>query len=188
MSDSLPNGPGHDDVQLTPEGMLRRTVVRSLAHAAWAAPVIVAASAAPAFAVSGPAAVTTTVSGSRTDAVLTIAITLTNSNTGPAGVTTLVVTATPLPATGSTISSSDPVITNADGWVFTTRSGNSGGRTYNFSNPNVPGAPTSTGTAQSTLIFTVPVGAGLAAPSSGTITAVPTVANGTSSGGAGAWS
>jgi len=38
----------------------RRAVLRTAGHAAWAAPVIVAASAAPAMAVSGAAAITTT--------------------------------------------------------------------------------------------------------------------------------
>ena len=187
MSDvrSTPPDQSPDNQQST--GLSRRTVVRTAAHSAWVAPVIVAASAAPAFAASGPAAVTTSVTGSRTDGTLTITVTLTNANTGPAGATTLVVTATPAPVTGSTIQSSDPAITNAEGWVFTTRSGNSGGRTYNFTNPNVPGAATPTGTATSTLVFTVPVSDGLVAPSSGTITAVPTVASGASTGGAGAW-
>ena len=76
-------------------GLSRRTVVRTAAHSAWAAPLILAATAAPAFALSSPALITTTVSGNQSGTMLTVTVALTNANTGAAGQTTLAVTAAP---------------------------------------------------------------------------------------------
>jgi hypothetical protein len=61
-------------------GMDRRTLLRAGAATAWSVPLVQAATAAPAFAVSGPANLSTT-SGtiSRANGVYTINITVTNS-------------------------------------------------------------------------------------------------------------
>ncbi len=167
-------------------GISRRAVVRTAGHAAWMAPAIVAASAAPSFAASGPAAISTTVTGSRSEGMLTVTVTLTNANTGAAGPTALSVGVTPLP-NGGTVLSADPTMVSADGWSFDSRSGNSGGRTYFFSRPDVAGAATSTGTASTTLVFAVPVVESIAMISTGRLVATPIVTNGAATSGASTW-
>lgn len=180
--------PGSRDVNVRGD-LSRRSVLRTGVHAAWVAPVIVAVGAAPAVAASGPALVTTTVSANHTSSDLSILVFLTNSNTGSAGLTTVAVTATP--AVG-TVDANVPRIFTPDGWVYVDQSaGPLGARTFNFMRAEIPGAASATGMFRTTLQFFVnvtpvpaPVGGSL---SSGSIRAVPMVANGTAAEGTGSW-
>lgn len=60
---TVPDFTSSDDKSLGSSALSRRTVVKTAAHTAWAAPVVIAASAAPAFAASGPAALSPSISG-----------------------------------------------------------------------------------------------------------------------------
>ncbi len=163
-------------------GASRRKILKG---AAWTAPVVVMASAAPAFAASGPAALTTRIEAYDGGGKLTVIPTITNANTGAAGHTTLAITATP---TVGTISDADPVLLSSGaGFVFVSRTAGPGpARNYLFETANVPGASSPTGTAPVAFAFEVPV-TGPANQSSGTITAVPTPTNGNGTPGSGTW-
>lgn len=134
----------------------RRTVLKG---AAWGAPAIVVVSAAPAMAASGPAVVTTAISGSVTGTTLSVSVVLTNANTIASGLTNVTVTVTPTAVTGGSITGTNASVagTSTAGWTGGTGTAGTGGaRSFAFSNATgVPGAATPTGTASSTLNFTV---------------------------------
>jgi hypothetical protein len=120
-------------------GLTRRRVVRTAGTAAWAAPVIVAASGAPAYAVSPSAAVLTAIDpsflilGNR----IRISVTYTNRGTGPAGSMTVTVTLTPV---AGTLIDQDPPMQHPD-FVFVDRtSGPGGAQVLNFMkvDPQIP--------------------------------------------------
>lgn len=166
-------------------GTTRRAVIRTAGHTAWAAPVIIAATTAPAFAASGAAAITTVIGGARSGTLgdtLTITTTLTNSNTGAGGATTLVVQATP--TTVTTINGGAPTNVTA-GWTFAGEDGTPDSRIYTFTRPDIEGAATPAGTSTTPLAFDVTLTLGTIF--SGDLTATPSVTSGTASGGSGSW-
>ncbi len=166
-------------------GTSRRNVLKG---AAWSAPVVVMASAAPAYAVSGEAALTTVIEQASNevrdgDDVLTVITRVTNLNTGSPGLVTLVFTVQP---TGGTIESADPTVLNVGaGFVFVSKEAvGAGGYSYTFTNSTFVGASDATATEPKTFAFTVPV-TGLSA---GGINVVTTPTNGTAAPAAGrAW-
>ncbi|WP_323791930.1 hypothetical protein [Nocardioides sp.] len=139
-------------------GASRRKVLKG---AAWTAPVVVMASAAPAFAVSGPAALTTIIEEAYNEVrdevtVLTVITEVTNANTGSPGAVTTVFTVLP---TGGTITDADPTVLNLGaGFVFVSKAAAGvGGYSYTFTNGNFPGAPDATSTISRAFAFAVPV-------------------------------
>lgn len=116
----------------------RRTIVRTTAHAAWAAPVILAATAAPAMAASGAAVITTTVP-SFTIPQSHIRASLTFSNSGTVAPVSMSVTVTISPLLG-TLQDIDPRI-NSAGFGLTSRVVNAdGSHTIMFTklDPQIP--------------------------------------------------
>jgi hypothetical protein len=126
----------------------RRTVVRTAATAAWTAPVIVAASAAPVYAATPSAAVlqapapTVSLLGN----AITIRSSYQNLGTGPADSMSVTVTVT---ATVGSITASEPVMEN-DTFAFVSQSGNATERVYTF----VKVAPQIAAGDDATLAFT----------------------------------
>ncbi len=80
---AVPNDPSTTDRTLDGSGLSRRTALRAAGVGAWAVPAIVAASAAPAFAASGPPAISTLVAATRNGGRVTVRTTLVNSNSQP---------------------------------------------------------------------------------------------------------
>ncbi|MGA8847738.1 MAG: hypothetical protein WB471_14080 [Nocardioides sp.] len=161
----------------------RRAVLRG---AAWTAPAIVLATAAPATAASGGAQVTTRISPTTDDPGhnLHIAIQFDNSGPGSTGRTTVHVTC--LPTTG--VVDPTPPSAVSSGWVAgkptPTDLGN--GQIFPFTSADgIRGIPS--GVAATFLFFDVKVGPDSVLQSAGTITtsAVPT--SGTVVDGVGAW-
>lgn len=169
-----------------PSALTRRRVLSTAGTAAWTAPVIVAATAAPAVASSGSLVSTTDVQGSRAGGMLTVSATFTNQSPVPTSAMNVQVV---LDAIQGTIQSADPASVTG-GFSFMSRSGNSGGRTYVFTKdaPQLSGSATP-GTATATLTFEVPatpdaIPGGL---STGTITATPSPTPSAGSPGIGSW-
>ena len=166
-------------------GASRRNVLKG---AAWTAPVVVMATAAPAYAVSGEAALTTVVESAYNEVrdevnVLTVITKVTNANTGAPGLTTLVFTLQP---TGGTIVDADATVLNVGaGFVFATKApAGVGGFRYTFTNSTFVGAADAASTEEKSFAFTVPV-TGLSA---GGINVTTTPTNGTAAPGVGrAW-
>lgn len=153
----------------------RRTVLRG---AAWSAPAIVIATAAPAYAASGAASITQTVSGvvDSGTLVMTTTVDFLNSNTGATTATVVV----RLGASAGQVSGAAPGAVSP-GWAFvsSTPAGSAAIRWYTFSG-TIPGATDASGpssVAASVLSFTVPVeAANLPGPvSAGTIWSTVTV-------------
>lgn len=162
----------------------RRRVIKG---AAWAAPVIVMASAAPAFAASGPASVSTTVlpatdSGGR----LPVTINFLNRNTESTGLTTVIVTFTPTPGFGSV--TKDEAFEVTPGWNYLGSGNSTTAPTFSFSRAaGIDGAASSTGTATTTLSFEVGVVGNALGQSAGTISVSIIPTRGNTAGGSGAW-
>jgi hypothetical protein len=152
-------------------GSSRRTVLKG---AAWTAPVVVLATAAPAAAVSGSANVAQTASGSvdQPAELLTTSIDFVNSNTGSTTASIVV----RLSASAGQMGAADPISVSA-GWVFVSATpvGNAAIREYTFSG-TIPGASDATSTQASFLRFEVPVEPADSLPSAGSIRATTTVA------------
>lgn len=156
----------------------RRSVLKG---AAWAAPAIVVATAAPALAASADALVTINIPTTANNGTnLPVQVTFTNVNTRSTGQTDLAIVFTPGVGQGSVDADAPAFTTNDAGW---TNQGNTlntltGARTFNFrSTTGIPGAATVTGTAVSTLVFQVKVTQANGA-SSGGISASATPARG----------
>ena len=162
----------------------RRTVIGG---AAWAAPAIVVAAAAPAFAASGPASVTTTVRpASDANGRLPITIDFLNRNTGSTRLTTVIVTLTPTPLFGSVTPGSAVDVTG--GWTFLGSGNSTTAPTFSFSkSTGIDGAATSTGTATTTLSFAVTVVPNQLGQSAGTIDVIVSPGNGSVASGDGLW-
>ncbi len=162
-------------------GTSRRRVIKG---AVWTAPAIVIATAAPAFAASGPAAVTTTVRpATHSDTKLPITIDFLNRNTGATGLTNVFVKFTP---TAGTVTKSS-VADVAPGWTFNGSSNDAAAPTLAFSHATgIAGAPTASGTATTTLSFTATV-VPVAGQSAGTIAVSVSPSTGSITGGNGGW-
>ncbi len=121
---------GEQDLNHASTGLSRRRLVKTAGNAAWAAPVIVAASAAPAYASSGSAAVlqAPAPSVSLLGNAITIRSRYQNIGTGPADSMTVTVTVT---ASVGSITASEPVMEN-DAFAFASQSGNATTRAYTF--------------------------------------------------------
>lgn len=133
----------------------RRTVLKG---AAWTAPAIVLATAAPAFAASGAASITQTVSGVVDNGTLLMTTTVNFLNTNTGATTAGVVVR--LGATAGGVSGAVPTAVS-DGWSFVgaTPEGSAAIRWYSFSG-TIPGATSASGassTRASVLSFTVAV-------------------------------
>ncbi len=157
------------------QGSSRRTVLKG---AAWTAPAIVLATAAPAVALSGAANITQSASGvlDRPSLTMRTTIAYVNANTGATTATTTVV----LRSSAGQIGAGDPTAVSA-GWAFVsvTPVGSAGIRTYTFSGV-IPGAPSATSTQSSSLAFTVAVETAIGGLVGGSIeasTAVPSPAS-----------
>lgn len=112
-------------------GLTRRTVVRTAGKAAWAAPVIVAVTAAPAFALSGVDVNASAIGGSRPGGNLRISVTLTNIGTVAATSLTVSVNLQP-DDTGDLFARLGPTPQNVTaGWTVSSTGGNYN-RTYTF--------------------------------------------------------
>jgi hypothetical protein len=124
----------------------RRRVVTTVGHTAWAAPVIVAATAAPAFAGSLPgAAVITTTSPTFTIPPQHVRAAVAFNNSGTAAPASMTITVTITPTQGS-LQDVDPEV-NSAGYEFVNRVNNvNGSQTLTFTklDPQIP-AGTSSG-------------------------------------------
>lgn len=141
-----------------PTGPTRRTVVRTAASAAWAAPVIVAATSTPAHAASG-AAVMTTTQPSFTPVFDRIRASCRVANSGTVAPASMTVTVTISPLVG-TLRDQDPtLITNGD-FAFVSRStdATTGQQTITYMKLNPQIAPNAD--AQFTIDFFQDSGAG----------------------------
>lgn len=146
----------------------RRGVLRA---GAWSAPVIVLATAAPAFAASGEAAITAVVMDTTDDdGTMPVRIVFTNSNTRPSGAIQLFVEfALSQVVPVRSIASQTPTEISP-GWVYTGTGGTDTVRTFGLRlESGIPGAPTSSSTSTSVLDFKIVVAGPTASPSSGTI-------------------
>lgn len=145
----------------------RRKIVT---NAAWAAPAIVVATAAPAMALSGRANVALTMTATRSGNLLTVNLSGINRNTENTGLTTTVVYVNPevgdVPAQTATINS----MGSSPGWRTDASTGGPTRRAFGFTRDNgYDGAPTSTGTATTSLSFTITVTPAAGLLSSGTL-------------------
>ncbi|WP_323792623.1 hypothetical protein [Nocardioides sp.] len=155
----------------SPSASSRRSVLKG---AAWTAPAIVLASAAPAFAASGAASITQTVVGvlDRPNLKMTTTVDYNNLNTGATTATAIVT----LRSSAGQIATGDPSFVS-DGWTFSgvTPAGSAFIREYTF-NGAIPGAPDASSTQPSSLVFTVgvePAVGGLVGGSIDVTTSVP---------------
>lgn len=162
----------------------RRTLLKG---AAWSAPAIVVATAAPAMAASGPAMVTTRITPTMDDAGhnLFVSMQFDNVNTGGTGLTTIFVSL--LPATGVV----DPIPPTgvSNGWVAgpSTPTSVGNGRVFPFTSATgIPGAPPN-GVAAAFLFFSVKVGPDSVLRSAGSIRTTSTTENGQILDGSSAW-
>lgn len=133
---------------------------RVLKGAAWSAPAIVLATAAPAIAASGPASVTTLAFASREGNVLDVVLTFVNQNTGSTGLTTVAVFFESTVPAEQIVPHNPTIDTDASTlpWTFTGTGGTSPERSFSFSlpAPGIPGAPTATGPGPAqTLAFSI---------------------------------
>ena len=158
--------------------------------AAWTAPAIVIASAAPAAALSGPANVVTVISPpTRNGPNLTVNLQFTNRNTGSTGLMTCAVYFDP---TIGTVQATAPTINalSTAGWTYNGTGGISPERSFSFSRPapGIPGAATATGTGPPiTLNITVKVDPVQGAASAGTIRTLNVVSSGNMTAANSAW-
>ena len=117
----------------------RRTIVRTTAHAAWVAPVILAATAAPAMAASGAAVITAT-TPSFTIPQSHIRASLTFSNSGTVAPASMTVTVTIMPLQG-TLQDVDPRINPGTEFALNSRVVNADGShtiTFTKLDPQIP--------------------------------------------------
>lgn len=165
-------------------GSTRRHVLKG---AAWSAPAIVLATAAPSFAASGRAAVTTLVlPATHTHGELSVTIDFVNRNTGSTGLTTTIVTFTPAPGFGSVVPDSATRVTND--WRFIGSGNSTTAPTFSFSRTQgIDGAPTATTTATTRLYFRLRVEPNAAGQSAGTISTMTIVREGDTTAGRGSW-
>lgn len=170
----------------------RRSVVRG---AAWSAPVIVLATAAPAVAASGPASVVTTVPPTSDNSATTLPVTInfTNSNTGSTGLTTVTVrfqVAGFLTIPEGSVTDAAPTGVTP-GWVPGVPTGTGTNRVFTFTKaaPGIAGTATGTATpVTTTLSFTVGITRqAVTGLSAGSISVTTTAASGTVANGNGAW-
>lgn len=112
-------------------GISRRTIVRTAGHAAWATPLIVAATAAPAMAASGVDVNATVITGTRPGGALTISVTL--QNVGGTAATSLTVSVNLQPDnTGDLFARIGGTPANVtSGWTASSTGGNYN-RTFTF--------------------------------------------------------
>lgn len=166
----------------------RRALIKG---AAWTAPAIVLATAAPATAASGAADVITTIpptmdtyNGPGEDGTLPVLINFTNTNTGSTGSVSITVTFLGVIA-GVTADRPTDV---SPGWSFVSPAeGNQFNRRFTFMNPvGIAGAGTPTGTAESSLAFTIRT-VTATTTSNGAITTTATAASGQIRPGSGSW-
>ena len=109
----------------TNASLTRRSLVRTTGKAAWVAPVIVVATAAPATALSGRANVSTIVTPSRTGDQLTVDLQFINRNTQPTGLVSVAVyfeATAPLPRVAAQTPTINPGGTNA-AWSYISSGG-----------------------------------------------------------------
>lgn len=152
-------------------GSNRRAVLKG---AAWTAPAIVLATAAPAFAASGAASITQAVSGVVDDDTLLMTTTVryVNANTGATPATAIV----RLSASAGRVATGDPTSVGP-GWAFVgvTPVGSAAIREYTFAG-TIAGADSPSTSDQTDLVFTVLVEtASVAELSAGTIRTTTTV-------------
>lgn len=165
----------------TERGVSRRSVVKG---AAWTAPVIVVASAAPAMAASGPAAVTTTVATAQSGSNLDVSLSFVNANMGAtSNPTTLAVRFSP---TAGTVDPAAPIniVTTGAAWSYVSSTVVGTVVTFNFTSTGIPGATTPTGTSTCTLAFKIKVNGGTSA---GAINVTANTASGAVLPGTGTW-
>ena len=161
---------------------------RILHGAAWTAPAIVLATAAPAFAASGRANVTSFVLPTAdVDGKLPVTIQFRNRNTGSTGQTNVFVRFTPNPASGTVQPDSATDVTN--GWRSIGSSSDPTKPNFTFvSATGIPGASTPDGIAESSFSFVVTVlPATPSGVSAGTITVAATLTEGDFTGVTGTW-
>ena len=160
----------------------RRAILRG---AAWTAPAIVLATAAPATAASGDAQVTTTVTPTR-DAGSTLRVSMRFDSAGPdsTGLTTVYVTCRP---TAGSVEPTEPTSVSS-GWTAgpVAPTDPSGGQVFSFTSPDgIRGIPG--GVAATFLFFDVVVTPAPVVGSSGGITTHTVTAPGTVAVGAAPW-
>lgn len=161
---------------------------RRLLHgAAWTAPAIVLATAAPSFAASGRANVTATVTPTAdADGKLPVTIEFRNRNTGSTGQANVFVRFTPNPASGTVEPNSATEVTN--GWTSIGSSSDPSRPNFTFVSPTgIPGASTPDGIAESSFSFVVTVNPGAGELSAGTITVSATFVDGDFTGVTSVW-
>ncbi|WP_323793744.1 hypothetical protein [Nocardioides sp.] len=165
-------------------GTSRRRVLKG---AAWTAPAIVLATAAPTYAASGRAAVTTLVlPATHTHGVLSVTIDFINRNTESTGLTTAIVTCSPTPGSGTVVRNSATRVTN--GWQFIGSGNSTTAPTFSFSrDQGIDGAPTADSTATTRLHFRLEVLPNEVGQSAGTISVQTIRARGDATGGSGTW-
>lgn len=125
----------------TENGPNRRTVLKG---AAWSAPLIVVATAAPSYAASGT--VTTVIVANRPGANTTVNVSVlfTKTANGSTGTLTVDVTLTALAATGTL--NNGPTAVNGGTLVGLQGTGTDQSRTYRFTVPNINGSAGATAT------------------------------------------
>lgn len=165
-------------------GSTRRHVLKG---AAWSAPAIVLATAAPSYAASGRANVTTIVLPTAdADGKLPVTLEFRNRNTESTGRTNVFVRFTPYPASGMVEPNSAVEVTN--GWTSIGSSPDPTMPNFTFvSATGIPGASTPDGIAVSSFSFEVTVLPGAGGLSAGTITVAATLGQGDFTGTTGTW-